>query len=95
MRPHPSEPEILPPSRTTQRGPGSLDDETLDALAALLDDQFRIPGTAIRFGVDALIGLIPGLGDLIGGCASFIIIVAARQRGIPRHRRQDDGERCD
>jgi hypothetical protein len=40
---------------------------TLDALrryAVLLDSQFRVPGTNIRFGLDAIIGLIPGLGDV-------------------------------
>ncbi len=36
----------------------------LDKLAKLLDAQFKIPGTNIRFGLDALIGLIPGVGDL-------------------------------
>lgn len=36
----------------------------IDHLARLMDAQFRIPGTRIRFGLDALIGLIPGAGDL-------------------------------
>src|SRR6187200_2266810 len=36
----------------------------LGRLAKLLDAQFRIPGTDIRFGLDGLIGLIPGAGDL-------------------------------
>ena len=37
--------------------------EQLDYIAALLDDMWRIPGTQIRFGLDALIGWVPGLGD--------------------------------
>ncbi len=41
----------------------------LGRLAKLMDSQFKIPGTNIRFGLDALIGIIPGLGDF----ATFII----------------------
>ena len=36
----------------------------LNQLAKLMDSQFRIPGTEIRFGLDGIIGLIPGVGDL-------------------------------
>ena len=35
----------------------------LDALATLLDTAFILPGTNVRFGFDALIGLVPGIGD--------------------------------
>lgn len=35
----------------------------LESLAKLMDAQFRVPGTSIRFGLDALVGLIPGIGD--------------------------------
>ena len=49
----------------------------LDRLAKLMDAQFTIPGTSIRFGFDALIGLIPGAGDLstfaISGYMLFIM----------------------
>jgi len=58
-------------------------DENLDLLAHLLDDWFRLPGTSIRFGLDGIIGLIPGLGDILAGLASCIIIVAAWFRGVP------------
>lgn len=53
-------------------------------LARLLDDMFHIPGTNIRFGLDPLIGLIPGFGDFITSIASFLIIYAGWQRGLPR-----------
>jgi hypothetical protein len=56
--------------------------EHLDYIAALLDDIFRIPGTQIRFGLDALIGWIPGIGDAMAGMASFLIIFAAWRRGV-------------
>src|SRR5687767_14317187 len=49
----------------------------LDKLAKLMDAQFTIPGTGIKFGFDALIGLIPGAGDLstfaISGYMLFIM----------------------
>jgi len=56
--------------------------EHLDYIAALLDDMFRIPGTRIRFGLDALIGWIPGIGDAAAGIASFFIVFAAWRRGV-------------
>jgi hypothetical protein len=77
------DPEIIPPGRssTSLRG---MNNENLDQLARVLDDIFQIPGTNIRFGLDALIGLIPGLGDLVTGAASFLIIFAGWERGLPR-----------
>jgi hypothetical protein len=56
-------------------------DEHLDYVAALLDDIFRIPGTQIRFGLDALIGWVPGIGDAMAGIASFLIVFASWRRG--------------
>jgi len=56
-------------------------DEHLDYIAALLDDIFQIPGTQIRFGLDALIGWIPGIGDAMAGTASFLIVFASWRRG--------------
>ncbi len=61
-----------------------LGDAQLDFLVGLLDDRFRVPGTRIRFGLDPVIGLIPGLGDLLTGTASFVLVFAAWQRGAPR-----------
>src|ERR1700720_5007711 len=55
--------------------------EHLDYVAALLDDIFRIPGTKIRFGLDALIGWVPGIGDATTGIASFLIVFASWRRG--------------
>ena len=68
-------PEILMPRM--RRGSKAFDDQNLDLLSHLLDDWFRIPGTSIRFGLDGIVGFIPGVGDAIGGIASCIIIVAA------------------
>jgi len=50
-------------------------------VATVLDDAIRIPGTNIRFGLDPVIGLVPGLGDLLGGAASAYIILEAARAG--------------
>ena len=54
------------------------------AIAYWLDDAFRIPGTRLRFGLDPLIGLIPGLGDIVGGLLSTYIVVEAVRTKAPR-----------
>ncbi|SEQ96929.1 protein of unknown function [Nitrosomonas sp. Nm51] len=58
--------------------------EKLNRLAWLLDNSIRIPGTDIRFGLDGLIGLIPGLGDAIGAIISTHILTQAAQLGAPK-----------
>lgn len=45
---------------------------------------WRIPGTEIRFGLDALIGWIPGIGDAMAGLASCVIVFASWRRGVAR-----------
>ncbi len=77
------QPEILPPVGRFQKANGLFADENLDLLAHVLDDWFRIPGTSIRFGLDGIIGLVPGVGDILGGLASSIIVLAAWVRGVP------------
>ena len=64
-----------------RRTPATATDEHLDQIASVLDDMFRLPGTQIRFGLDFLIGWIPGVGDAAAGMASLIIVVAAWRRG--------------
>lgn len=53
-------------------------------LARFMDSQFSVGG--FRFGFDAIIGLIPGVGDGVAGIASIYMIVAARQLGLPRSK---------
>ena len=55
----------------------------IDALATLLDTAFVIPGTQVRFGLDALIGLIPGIGDAITTVMALFIVSEARALGAP------------
>lgn len=75
-----AKPEVLLPR--TKHGRTAFDDENLDLLSHVLDDFIRIPGTSIRFGLDGIVGVIPGVGDVIGGIASCVIIVAAWVRGV-------------
>jgi len=56
----------------------------MEALATLLDSAILIPGTNQRVGFDALIGLVPGVGDAISAALSAYIIWEARQLGLPR-----------
>jgi hypothetical protein len=55
----------------------------IDALATLLDTAFVIPGTQVRFGLDALIGLIPGIGDAVTTVMALFIVSEARALGAP------------
>ena len=56
----------------------------LERLSYLLDDLFRIPGTHWRFGLDALVGLIPGVGDAATSLASFYILAAGVRYRVPK-----------
>ena len=59
--------------------------ERLDRLSRLLDTAILIPGTGIRFGADAVIGLVPGIGDAITTALSAWIVYEAHRLGAPRH----------
>lgn len=52
-------------------------------VAQLLDSRFEIPGTGIQFGLDAIIGLIPGIGDILTTLLSLGILLEATRMGAP------------
>jgi Domain of unknown function (DUF4112) len=89
--PHPNSPQLSSPQTHAPakiqdrwaHGAWLFRDRTLLALEILLDEAFRIPGTGIRFGIDGIIGLVPGLGDALAGLLSLVIPVAAWSRGVP------------
>lgn len=56
----------------------------LEWLARWMDSAFEIPGANVRFGFDALFGLVPGLGDTATSLVSLYILLRARQAGISR-----------
>src|SRR5436305_7876221 len=79
-------PGAVPADAVRQRMGGAggvFRDENLDLLSRVLDTWFQVPGTRIRFGLDGIIGFIPGIGDVLGGLASCIIVLAAYFRGAP------------
>ena len=66
------------------RWKADVTDKSLDRLAWLMDDLIRVPVLGWRFGLDALIGLIPGVGDTATSLASFYILVNAVRYGVPK-----------
>ena len=55
----------------------------LRKFARVMDEAFVIPGTNFRFGLDAAVGLIPGVGDVVGGVLSSWIVVGALRHRVP------------
>jgi hypothetical protein len=58
--------------------------EVLRGFAQLLDSAFVVPGTSYRVGLDPIVGLIPGIGDLVSPIFAIALLWQARQLGIPR-----------
>jgi len=56
---------------------------SLRSLQRLLDEAFRVPGTRIRFGWDAIIGLVPWAGDVLTALLGLSILVAAHRMRVP------------
>jgi hypothetical protein len=54
-----------------------------ELLAWLLDNSIPIPGTGRRIGLDAVIGLVPGLGDVLSGGLGLLVVARGVQRGLP------------
>jgi hypothetical protein len=59
-------------------------ERSLDELARYLDGLFRIPGTGWRFGLDAIVGLVPSIGDTLTSLVSFYILIAGVRYGVPK-----------
>ena len=72
--------EVLPPESEAERELR----QRLNFLAWLLDSSIPIPGTRLTIGLDALIGLFPFIGDLIGVAASSYILAEANRMGVGR-----------
>jgi hypothetical protein len=70
------------PARPVQPAPSARPND-LARLARLLDAAVRVPGTNFRVGLDAIIGLVPGIGDLAGTALSGYIVLAGVRAGAP------------
>ena len=61
----------------------SDDARRVHMLARALDSAIRIPGTSITLGLDAIVGLVPGAGDLASAVLSGYIVLASARMGVP------------
>jgi hypothetical protein len=59
-------------------------EQSLDQLSRWMDGMFRVPGTGWRFGLDAIVGLIPGVGDTLTTMVSFYILAAGVRYRVPK-----------
>jgi len=59
-------------------------EESLESLSRYLDDWIKIPVVGWRFGLDAIIGLVPNVGDTLTSFASFYILLAGVRHGVPK-----------
>ena len=59
-------------------------EENLDQLSRWMDGLFRIPGVGWRFGLDAIVGLIPGVGDTLTSVISFYVLASAVRYRVPK-----------
>ena len=57
----------------------------IDRLARLFDTAFVVPGTKIRFGVEAVMRLVPGIGDAAASALSCYLLYEAHRLGVPAH----------
>jgi len=61
----------------------SDDARRVHILARALDSAIRIPGTSITLGLDSIVGLVPGAGDLASAVLSGYIVLASARMGVP------------
>jgi hypothetical protein len=66
------------------RSVGPKIDNSIERLGWLMDDLIRIPGLGWRFGLDAIIGLIPAVGDTTTSLVSFYILASAVRYRVPK-----------
>jgi len=59
-------------------------EQSLEQLSRWMDGLFRVPGTGWRFGLDAVVGLIPGVGDTLTTLVSFYVLAAGVRYRVPK-----------
>jgi hypothetical protein len=73
--------ELLPPE---ERGKRKALEPIFKWLAYIMDEVVRVPGTQFRFGLDPLLGLIPGIGDTSSALVSAFALIQAVRIGVPK-----------
>jgi hypothetical protein len=74
-------PEVVPPDE-----PLPPDLLVLRRFATIMDELIAVPGTRFRFGVDAALGLIPGVGDAVAALLSTWIVIGALRHRVPTRK---------
>jgi hypothetical protein len=81
--------DITPPGARAQRAKADYSKraavERLDMLARLFDTAFLLPGTNIRFGIESIMRLVPGIGDAAASALSCWLLYEAKRLDIPNH----------
>jgi hypothetical protein len=73
--------EVLPPE---EKGKRKALEPIFKWLAYIMDEVVRVPGTQFRFGLDPLLGLIPGIGDTSSALVSAFALIQAVRIGVPK-----------
>lgn len=73
--------ELLPPEEKERR---ASSEPLFKWLALIMDEFLRLPGTKFRFGLDPIIGLVPGLGDTASAVISALALIQATRLGLPK-----------
>ena len=73
--------EVLPPEEKRKR---TALEPTFKWIAYIMDEVVRLPGTKFRFGLDPVLGLIPGIGDTSSALVSAFALVQAVRLGVPK-----------
>ena len=78
--------EKMSDGRAAERRPRTQAEveESLEQLSRWMDGLFRVPGTSWRFGLDAIVGLVPGVGDTLTTLVSFYVLAAGVRYRVPK-----------
>jgi hypothetical protein len=79
--------DIFPPRPERDELAASAELDRIEALATMLDSWVAIPGTDVRIGLDPLVGLLPGVGDVIMLVASLYVVDRLSRLGLSRWAR--------
>lgn len=81
--PNPDQPQVVGISLPTGTDAQSIR-QRVEAMEMLLERSFKVPGTNIPIGLDAIIGLVPVLGDIVTTALGAYMVWEARNLGLPK-----------
>ncbi len=76
--------EVYPPGPQKHEATEQSPDARAKWIALIMDTMFKVPGTNVRFGLDPIVGLVPGLGNAVGAMVSSLVLFQSARSGIPR-----------